>query len=102
MDNLDTGLFVRMNIIVIFRQIIIVNLDSTDGTIKSIDPQQHFIHRVVRQTIDSFVIISYFCGEKNKDKRSNKRFLMKNKKELLSTISLTGDSWSRSTLNMWP
>ena len=52
MNYLNASLFVR-------GIIVMVNPDSTDGSVESVDPKQHFVHRIVRQTLDRFVRI--FC-----------------------------------------
>ncbi len=52
MNYLNVSLFVR-------GIIVMVNLDSTDGSVESIDPKQDFVHRIVRQALDSLVRI--FC-----------------------------------------
>lgn len=50
-DNLNSCVLLYVNVVVI-------DLNSTDGSIESIGPQQHSIHRIVRQTFNSFVTVS--------------------------------------------
>lgn len=43
---------------------VVIDLNSTDGSIKPVCPKQHFIHRIVRQALDSFVIVLYVIKQK--------------------------------------
>jgi hypothetical protein len=48
----------------LYVNVVVIDLNSTDGSIKSIGPQQHFIHRIVRQTLDSFVTVFYVSRQR--------------------------------------
>jgi hypothetical protein len=43
----------------LYVNVVVIDLNLTDGSIKSIGPQQHFLHRSVRQTLSSSVTV--FC-----------------------------------------
>jgi hypothetical protein len=61
MDNLNSVLLFDVNML-------LSDFYSAYGSIEPIGPQEHLVHGIVRQTLDSFIVAFYVSVTKQKSK----------------------------------